>query len=297
LKLLIIFNPSAAYGRSLQKLTEIKTRFDRLGITTELIATEQPGHGTELVAETNLSDFDGLVAAGGDGTVFEVLNGLYKHPKNKRIPLGLLPIGTGNAFSRELGLKSGAWTDAMELLRQGHTRQVDTCWVKSSDKSFYFLNTIHMGFSVDAGLTAQKLKWFGNTAYTLATLWQVLKLKSYPLVLEINGEVITSDNVFITISNSRYTGAHFLIAPTAKIDDGLMDVTILENLSRGRLLRLFPTIYDGRHVDYDEVSTYKADTIKIVSPDSMLLGPDGEFCGKSPAEITCLHRDLTIFSN
>jgi diacylglycerol kinase (ATP) len=150
---------------------------------------------------------------------------------------------------------------------------------------------------VDAGLTAQKLKWFGQTAYTLATLWQVLKLKSYPLVLEINDEVITSNNVFITISNSRYTGTNFLIAPTAEIDDGLMDVTILENLSRGRLLRLFPTIYDGRHVDYDEVSTYKAATIKIISPESMLLGPDGEFFGSSPAEISCLHRDLTIFSN
>lgn len=297
MKLLIIFNPNAAYGRSVKKLAAIKTRFKQLGITAEFIATKQAGHGTELVAETDLSGFDGLVAAGGDGTVFEVLNGLYKHPKNKRIPLGLLPVGTGNAFSRELGLDADAWTGAMDLLRQGRTRQVDTCWVKSPDKSFYFLNTIHMGFSVDAGLTAQKLKWFGQTSYTLATLWQVLKLKSYPLVVEINGEVINSDNVFITISNSRYTGTHFLIAPTAEIDDGLMDVTILENLTRGRLLKLFPTIYDGRHVDYDEVSTYKTDTIKIISPESMLLGPDGEFCGNSPAEITCLHRDLTIFSN
>ena len=297
MKLLIIFNPNAAYGRSLKKLAEIKACFEHLGITTEFIATEHTGHGIELVAQADLSDFDGLVAAGGDGTVFEVLNGLYKHPKNKRIPLGLLPIGTGNAFSRELGLNPDAWTNAVDLLKQGHTREVDTCWVKSSDKSFYFLNTIHMGFSVDAGLSAQKLKWFGKTAYTLATLWQVLKLKSYPLVLEINGEVINSNNVFITISNSRYTGTSFLIAPTAEIDDGLMDVTILENLSRGRLLRLFPTIYDGRHVEYDEISTYKAGTIRIDSPASMLLGPDGEFCGSSPAEITCLHRDLTIFSN
>ncbi len=297
MKLLIIFNPNAAYGRSVKKLAEIKAGFKRLGITTEFIATKHPGHGTELVAETELSDFDGLVAAGGDGTVFEVLNGLYQHPKNKRIPLGLLPIGTGNAFSRELGLNADIWTDAMELLRQGHTRQVDTCSVKSSDKNFHFLNTIHMGFSVDAGLAAQKLKWFGKTAYTLATLWQVLKLKSYPLVLEINGEVIKSDNVFITISNGRYTGTNFLIAPTAEIDDGLMDVTVLENLSRGRLLRLFPTIYDGRHVEYNEISTYKTNIIRILSPDSMLLGPDGEFCGNSPAEITCLHRDLTVFSN
>jgi len=153
-----------------------------------------------------------------------------------------------------------------------------------------------MGFAVDAGLVAQKMKFLGKAAYTLATLWKVLKLRSYPLELVIDGESVTSDNVFVTFSNSRYTGTHFLIAPEAKIDDGLLDVTILESLPRIRLLKLFPTIYDGRHIEYREVTSYKAAHIIIRSPQGMLLGPDGEFCGRSPAEITCLPRDLTIFS-
>jgi diacylglycerol kinase (ATP) len=152
-----------------------------------------------------------------------------------------------------------------------------------------------MGFTVDAGKTAKKLKFFGNTAYTLATLWQVLKLKSYPLVAKLDGRELCSDNIFITISNTRFTGTHFLIAPDASIDDGLLDVTILENLPRHRLLRLFPTIYDGRHVQYKEISTHKVATINIRSPEAMLLGPDGELIGHSPTEITCLHKDLTIF--
>jgi diacylglycerol kinase (ATP) len=152
-----------------------------------------------------------------------------------------------------------------------------------------------MGFSVDAGLSALKLKFLGNTAYTLATLWQVLKLKSYPLVVDIDGKTIRTDNVFITISNTQYTGTHFMIAPDAVIDDGLLDVTLLKDLPRSRLLKLFPTIYSGRHVDYEEVSTFKAARINIQSPQGMLLGPDGEFFGKSPAEISCLHQDLTIF--
>jgi diacylglycerol kinase (ATP) len=295
LKLLIVFNPNAAHGRAVRKLTAIRTKFESLGIQIEFKPTTHPGHGSDLVAYTDLSGFDGLIAAGGDGTLFEVLNGLYRHPKSARIPLGLLPIGTGNAFARDLGLKPAAWSDAIDLLQRQRTREVDVGYVKSADKSFYFLNIVGMGFTVDAGKTAQKLKFFGNTAYTMATLWQVLKLKSYPLVADLDGRELRSDNIFITISNTRFTGTHFLIAPDASIDDGLLDVTILENLPRHRLLRLFPTIYDGRHVQYKEISTHKVAKINIHSPTAMLLGPDGELTGRSPAEITCLHKDLTIF--
>ncbi len=295
MKLLIVFNPNAAHGRAARKLAAIRTKFESLGIHTEYKPTTHPGHGTELVACTDLSGYDGLVAAGGDGTLFEVLNGLYRHPKSARIPLGLLPIGTGNAFARDLGLKPAAWSDAIDLLQRRRTREVDVGFVKSADKTFYFLNIVGMGFTVDASKTAQKLKFFGNTAYTLATLWQVLKLKSYPLMAKLDGRELCSDNIFITISNTRFTGTHFLIAPDASIDDGLLDVTILENLPRHRLLRLFPTIYDGRHVEYKEISTHKVATINIRSPEAMLLGPDGELIGHSPTDITCLHKDLTIF--
>ena len=295
MKLLIIFNPNAAYGRSVKKLAEIKAKFRSLGISTKVMPTTHPGHASELVESTELSGFDGLIAAGGDGTVFEVLNGLYKHPKSARIPLGLLPIGTGNAFARELELQPGAWPNAIDLLHRRRIRQIDVGHVKAADTAYYFLNIVGMGFFVDASMSAQKLKLFGNTAYTLATLWQVLKLKCYPLVMEIDGELMRRDNILIAISNTRYTGTHFLIAPDAVIDDGLLDVTVLDNLPRRRILKLFPSIYSGRHIEYKEISTYKAASIKIHSPESMLLGPDGEILGNSPAEITCLHQDLAVF--
>lgn len=296
LKLLIIFNPNAAHGRSVKKLEAIKAKFESLGIKATFLPTRYVGHGRELVANAQLPDFDGLVAAGGDGTVFEVLNGLYQHPKTSRIPMGLLPIGTGNAFARELNLKQDPVNEAIELLARGNTRQVDIGFVKSAEHSFYFINIVSMGFAVDAGLKALKMKFLGKTAYTLATLWQVLRLKSYPLEMIIDGKNTISDNVFVTISNSRYTGTHFLIAPEATIDDGQLDVTVLSNLPRSRLLKLFPTIYNGRHIEYNEVSSYKAAQISIRSPKGLLLGPDGEFYGRSPAEISCLPLDLAIYS-
>ena len=295
MKLLVIFNPKAAHGRSVKQLAKIKAKFERLYIEVEYLPTQSPGHGVALVAAADLSRYDGIVAAGGDGTIFEVLNGLYQHPAQARIPLGLLPIGTGNAFARDLGLQPSGWSEAIDLLHRGQTRQVDVGRVNSADGSYYFLNIVGMGFSVHVAESAHKLKFLGNAAYTLATLWKMLALKSYPLVLELDGKVINCDNVFVTISNTRYTGTHFMIAPQAEIDDGQLLVTLLEPLPRRRLLKLFPTIYSGRHIEYKEVSTYKAASIKILSPAGMQLAPDGEFMGKSPAEITCLPGDLSIF--
>jgi YegS/Rv2252/BmrU family lipid kinase len=295
LKLLIIFNPRAAHGRSAKKLNEIKTAFERRDIDVEVKSTTCPGNGSKLVAEADLTAFDGLVAAGGDGTLFEVLNGLYAQPASHRIPVGILPIGTGNAFSRDLDIKTDGLNDAINIIKSANTRQIDVAKVEAADGDFYFLNVLHMGFSVAAGQAAQKLKFLGDVAYTLATLWQVLKLKHYPLEIEIDGQRLHQDVVFTTISNSRYTGTHFLIAPDASIDDGKLDVISLNKLKRLRVLKLFPTIYKGTHIEFEEVSCMQAKHISLLSPSGMLLGPDGEFCGHTPAKIKCLRKDLTVF--
>ena len=239
MKLLVIFNPQAAYGRSIKKLPEIEARMLSSGIQTDIKFTSHPGHGSKLAASAGLSAYDGVVAAGGDGTLFEVLNGLYQQPKTKRVPLGLLPIGTGNAFARDLDLQPFNLSAAIDILAKGRTRLVDVGHVKCVDVEYHFLNVTHMGFSVDASKTARKLKFIGNTAYTIGTLWQALMLKSYPLVIELDGKEICQDNIFTTISNTQYTGTHFLIAPGAVIDDGLLDVTLLRRFATSPLATAF----------------------------------------------------------
>lgn len=294
MKLLLIFNPQAASGRATKLLPKICDGLKRFA-SIELVLTRHAGHAVNLVAEANLSAFDGIIAAGGDGTLFEVLNGLYRKEPQGRVPLGLVPVGTGNAFVRDLGLMPGDWQMGIDIIARNQPRRVDVGRVQTRSETFHFLNIIGMGFAVDAGRTAKKLKMLGKAAYTLATLWEIIKLKSYPLHIEIDGENIRQDNVFVEISNSRYTGTSFLIAPDAQIDDGLLDVTLLSALPRRRLLRLFPTIYSGRHVQYQEVSTFQAHRISIHAPGGRLLAPDGEFHGYTPADISCLHRDLEIF--
>jgi diacylglycerol kinase (ATP) len=294
LKLLCIFNPGASSGHARRLLPDIRTALERFAYL-ELLMTSHAGHARTLAASCDLDGLDGIVAAGGDGTLFEVLNGLYDRPERGAAPMGLIPIGTGNAFARDLGLAPNDWKSAIDLIASGQRKAFDVGRVDSDGQCFHFLNIVGMGFPVDALKTAKKLRRLGRSAFTVAVLREILRLKSAPLTIEVDGQRIEQQNIFLEISNTRYTGASFLMAPQALSDDGWLDVTLLRKLSRRRLLRLFPTIYSGGHLRFPEVSTFRAREVKILLPTGRQLLPDGEIHGRSPATVTCLQQDLQFF--
>ena len=301
----MIFNPHASFRRAGRLLPAVRAALRRFA-EVDVLLTRCAGDAMEQVADADLSGYDGLLAAGGDGTLFEVLNGLYRHPPERRPPLGLVPVGTGNAFARDIGLLPGDWEKGIELIAACRLRRVDVGRVApvdlegsgSADRSrpFHFLNIIGAGLPVDAMRAAERIKFIGRSAYSVAALWRALRLQTFPLVVELDGERLEQEALFVEISNTRYTGTSFMMAPAARLDDGLLDVTLVRRLARWRLLRLFPTIYTGRHVTYPEVTTRQASTITIRAPGGLALAPDGEFRGHAPVTVSCLHRDLEIFA-
>lgn len=299
-KLLIIFNPQAGSGRALKHLPLVMGYLDKQNINYELVHTESSGHAKSLVESTDLNAYSAVIAAGGDGTLFEIVNGLMAHKKENRVPLGVIPVGTGNAFSRELGLLPTDWQKGIDIIAKNKTKAIDLGLAKTNTDAFYFINIIGMGFVVDAGRTTVKIKKLGKSAYTLATLWETVKLKKHPIKLSLVNEsdeveYFDQELVFVEVANSRYTGTSFLIAPEAKIDDGLLDVIILKKISRPKILRLFPTIYSGKHVNYQEVETRKVKSITIETKQPMPLMPDGEFIGETPVTISCIPKAIDIF--
>ena len=112
--------------------------------------------------------------------------------------------------------------------------------------------------------------------------------------LEIDGKKIETDSTFIEISNTRYT-ANFLMAPSAEIDDGLLDITLVKKITRGKLIKSFPKIFTGEHIFIDEIETFKAKHIKIETDEPKVLTPDGELLGITPVEITCLKHAIEVF--
>jgi YegS/Rv2252/BmrU family lipid kinase len=293
-RLLLVYNVAAGHGGARRVLGDVETECDRLGFSVQIRCTAGPGHATRLVAEADLRALDGVVACGGDGTVFECVNGLFANSAGPVVPMGVLPLGTGNSFSRDLGLRTGQFREALEFIAGGETRKVDVGHCRTNAGEFHFLNILGVGFVSDVTATAMRLKSFGSAAYTLGVLYRTARLATFPAHIESGDRSGRRDATFIEISNSRYT-ADFLMAPEAKIDDGLLDVTVLGKISRRRLLRLFPTVFRGEHVRYDEVESFQTRRIRIGSQLPHPLTPDGEIVGTTPFEVECLERALTVF--
>ena len=276
-------------------LQSIKDAFKAKRLNADFHLTEHSWHGIELVRDADLDTYDGVIAAGGDGTLFEVINGYRQNSSENKPPIGILPIGTGNSFAIDLDLRSYEWEKAIDLIALGRTRQVDIARFTTEGKEYYYMNILGLGFVSDVNATSKHFKLFGNSAYTIGVLWQLALMKTYSLDIDMDGKRLTRENFFVEISNTRYTGSTFLMAPEAQIDDGYLDVVLLNKASRLRVLKLFPTIFKGTHVNEKEVETFKAKKIIIHTSRPQSLTPDGEQMGSTPLEVECLHRAVEVF--
>ena len=288
MKILVIYNPQAGGGRARKLLPLITNGLETTGIDADILLTESSGHGIELAANADLSKYDALVASGGDGTLFEMLNGYFQNKGKKKPPIGLIPNGTGNAFMKDLGLVKSDWQKAIDIIKKNQPKALDIGRFECEGISRYFINIVGMGFVSSVAQAAESFKWMGNTAYTFATLIKMINLKAQKLEMEVDGELLHREGVFVEVANSRCTGTSFVMAPKAKLDDGLLDVVLLNKISRIKLLRVFTSIYDGTHINYPEVEYFQAKKIKVIEQHPEALIPDGEILGRSPVEFECL---------
>ena len=141
----------------------------------------------------------------------------------------------------------------------------------------------------------EKLKFLGEVSYLVGVLYHILFLKSFDATLDVDGQVINKNITFIECANSVYTGSTFVMAPNAKTDDGLIDIVIVDKLSRRRIIKLLPTIFSGKHIFEKEVQVIKAKKIKIQTSIAKPLVPDGELFGETPVSVECLANDLPFF--
>jgi diacylglycerol kinase (ATP) len=287
-KILVIYNPHAGGGRARRLLPAIRQYLAGKGIAAEFLLTGARGHATVLAEQSDLAPFDAVVAAGGDGTLFEVLNGYMRNPGAQKPALGLIPNGTGNAFMKELGLRKSDWRKAIDIIALNQARTLDVGRLQAQGQTWHFLNIVGMGFIAEIAATATRLKWLGTSAYTVAVLLRLPWLKAQTLRLDIDGESVEREGVFVEVANSSYTGTSFLIAPQARLDDGLLDVVLLKRISRIGLLRLFRTVYDGSHIHHPQVEYLQARSITVTEAFPGQLVPDGEILGSSPAHFECL---------
>lgn len=276
-------------------ISSVMEQLFRNQIKCTLFKTRYHGHATKIVQDLSLKEFDALVAMGGDGTNYHVLNGLLKYHSPLTFPaLGIIPMGRGNSFAKDLNIHS--ITDGINAIIGQHTVAVDVCRFIQPDEHYYFVNLMGFGFVTDVAQTATRFSWAGDLSYVIGVFQRTLGLKFHDMALEIDGKAYGGPNCFVEFCNSRYTGGNMLMAPDAKIDDGYFDAVILSPLTRRSLLRVFPKIFNGTHIHHPQVRVVRGRHAVVRSVPTKGLLPDGEFFGQTPTTIDVLPKKLRYFA-
>ncbi len=293
MKLCMIVNPHAGKRQGMAAAETALNEFKRHNIDVEMLISNAPGNSISLASNIDLDDFDGILAVGGDGTLFEVINGLLKSKQNMTLPVGQIPVGTGNSFIKDLGITNRE--DSLKAIISGQTKDVDLGEFTYSKGNYYFINLLGTGFVSNVAYRARKYKKLGSLSYILGVLEEVAVLKSTKIEINIDGKTIKREAIFTEICNSRYTGGDMLMAPSAKIDDGLFDVLILNKCSRLKLLSLFPLLFKGEHVDDSAVEVFTGKNISLKSEQQLALTPDGETFGETPIDVKMHSKKIKMF--
>jgi diacylglycerol kinase (ATP) len=285
----VILNPKAG---SAGDITRLRAELYRLGNVT-LHTTENPGDAQRL-ARTALDDGCTLVvAAGGDGTINEVVNGLAHNFAQAR--LGVIPLGTGNDFVRSINVPNDL-TAAIDVLINEQTELLDVVRV-TSDEARYFINVSAGGFSglVDEKLTAEMKQTWGPLAYLRSAAMALPDLTDYHTYITINDDEQHEVSVYnIVVANARYVAGGIPIAPMAEMNDGLVDVMIVPVASIPKLALLVPKILLGQHADDELISFHRARKLRIDSQPKMWFNADGELVGNEPSTFEVLPNALSV---
>jgi diacylglycerol kinase (ATP) len=289
----IIANPNAGSAGELEHLREALGKLPN----ASLHVTEKEGDAREMAAQAVRSGADLVVAAGGDGTLNEVVNGLMESREGdpERVHLGLLPLGTGNDFARSINVPTDL-DAAVAILETGRVQAVDVACATFAHQSRYFINVSAGGFSgvVSEKASEAKDRW-GPLAYLRAAVGTLPELQGFKCRITVNGtEELELDTYNIVIANGRFVAAGIPVAPGAKLDDGLLDIMIAPAATLPQLALLIPQILLGRHTESDLLLFRKATRIKVESDPPMSFNVDGELIGDEPASFVVLPRALRI---
>jgi diacylglycerol kinase (ATP) len=296
----IIVNPAAGAGKTGRLWPRIMSIFKSHGLRFEHTITEAPGHAIELARNAAEKGYDMVVSVGGDGTINEIVNGLYASGNIGDALLGIVSTGTGGDYVRTAGIPRN-YEDACRCFLQPKKRTVDLGIVEyarnGSREERIFVNFAGMGFDAEiVRRTTQQFKALGALpSYLLGLLTTLVSYANKKITLVVDGREEERRVCTVIMNNGKYGGGGMFTAPQADLTDGLLDVLIIGDLSKPDLLWSLPRIYKGTHLTHPKVVLKKAKEIEVKSPgEKMHLQADGELLGEVPARFRILPAMLNI---
>jgi diacylglycerol kinase (ATP) len=249
---LAIVNPAAGGGRSRKLLTPALERLRAGGVTIEVAETRSGGDATRIAREAYARGRRKFIAVGGDGTSYEVVNGLFPEASaNERPTLGFLPLGTGNSFLRDFSDRGVE--HAIDSLIGGRTQSCDVLRLRHREGTLHYINLLSVGFPADvATLRARRFSSQGEFGYLISIFLGLARFQRRPFPVRVDGEKEFDRRrcLFLTFNNSKFTGGTMMIAPKAEVNSGLIEYVRWGAIGRIGLLRNLSTLYDGTHINH-----------------------------------------------
>jgi YegS/Rv2252/BmrU family lipid kinase len=295
-KWLAVLNPAAGGGKCGQKAQAAVERLRDAGLEVEVQETMCAGDGTAIASAAYERGIRNFIAIGGDGTGYEVVNGLFPRASDEgeKVSLGFMPLGTGNSFIRDFTEDGAEY--AIQALVDGRSRDCDVIRLTHRDGVLHYINILSMGFTAEVGaLTNRRFKFFGQSGYIMGVVTSVARLHPFRFPMSVDGEARKDEPcTFISINNSRYTGGTMLMAPEADIGDGKADLITVGQLSRIGLLRTFPKIFKGEHVNHPAVTQRQVSAIEFDMEHEVDVMVDGEVLTLLPQRLEVLPAALNV---
>lgn len=288
----VLTNPLSGHGNAPHAAERAVAQFQRRGVDVCAIVGTDAAHARRLVDDALEAGTDALVVVGGDGVISLALQALATGD----VPLGIVPAGTGNDHAREYRLPTGDPEAAADIVVAGRTESVDLGRIVDASGAVKWFGTVMAaGFDSLVSDRTNRMRWpHGRMRYNVAMLAEISKLRLLPFRLTFDDDAeVRTDLTLAAFGNTRSYGGGMLICPDADHSDGMLDVTMITSASRTRLVRLFPTVFKGTHVDLDEVSTRRAKTVHVECP-GINAYADGDFAAALPVTVSAVPDAVQI---
>jgi YegS/Rv2252/BmrU family lipid kinase len=298
-EMLAIVNRAAGGGRAGKLAAAALDQLRASGIEVDAVNTSGPGDASHLAREAYAKGYRKFISVGGDGTGFEIVNGLFPEALNHtdRVALGFLPLGTGNSFLRDFS-KDGL-QHATDALLAEKRRRCDVLKLTHAGGVLYYINLLSVGFTANVtALANRRFKRLGEAGYVLAVLGSLLRLRrrAFPLRLDSAVEFDMNRCLFLTFNNSKYTGGKMMIAPKAESDSGFIEYVRWGAIGRLALLKNFPTLFDGTHLNHPRASRASASRIEFNLEGPVDVMVDGEVLTIQPKLLEVLPGALDVIA-
>jgi diacylglycerol kinase (ATP) len=298
LKVKVILNPYANRWRAKGQAAAILTACEQVGLEADLVMIPAPGQGAQEALQAVDDGYDAVVAAGGDGTVHEVVNGLIAAAGDGPTkPLGVMAVGTGNDFNDMSDLPRDL-LGAAKIIAAGQTRQVDAGQITFDNQVHFFDN--NCALAMEPVVTIENVtmtRLSGNIRYVAAVIKSLAKLNAWQMRVTWDEGSYEGPILLLSVCNSPRTGGLFRMAPQAKMDDGLFDFVYARDMPLQQVVRLLPRLVRGTHIHHEKIVYGRTKTLTVESEPGSPIHADGEVLSESakrftyevlPAKITLL---------